>query len=221
MNTMTTSNKADREVLKKKYGKEMVFVVKKEYLPEMPEGFVDNILITERTLDMMDKYGEFVPRWQAEYNPEYKQIIPHIVIKNVTGNKVFATRRLEGSGEARLHNLISLGTGGHINPEDNASHIEVIIENASERELNEELYIDPDWKGISQGFLNDNLNSVSSDHLGVVIELIPKNDLVCVKEIDKHRGTFYSMKELSTMYNDMESWSRILYDLWIREGSIF
>ncbi|MEG1686418.1 MAG: hypothetical protein RR276_00900, partial [Angelakisella sp.] len=60
-------------------------------------------------------HHEFIPRPEAENDPTRKQIIPYVVL--CRGSEVFATRRLNKGGEARLHGLLSLGIGGHINPE--------------------------------------------------------------------------------------------------------
>ena len=57
----------------------------------------------------------FLPRPQAEEDPGHRQIIPYVAL--LRGDEVFSTRRLRGGTESRLHGLISLGVGGHINPD--------------------------------------------------------------------------------------------------------
>ncbi|HBR08365.1 MAG TPA: hypothetical protein DD735_05640, partial [Clostridiales bacterium] len=59
---------------------------------------------------------EFIPRPDAEQDPGYKQIIPYVAL--VRGDEAFLLRRLKKGGEKRLHGMLSLGVGGHINPVD-------------------------------------------------------------------------------------------------------
>jgi len=58
----------------------------------------------------------FLPRSQAEENPEFKQIIPYVLIRK--GGRWLHYIRGKGSGEKRLVAKGSIGVGGHINPED-------------------------------------------------------------------------------------------------------
>lgn len=67
-------------------------------------------------LGAMSLEGSFLPRPQAEEDPSYRQIIPYALVRHA--QKFFLMRRTKGGGEARLHNLYTLGVGGHINPED-------------------------------------------------------------------------------------------------------
>lgn len=59
----------------------------------------------------------WMDRNQVETQPWYKQIIPYIVIQTADLLQTAVYRR-QGS-ETRLHDLWSLGIGGHINPVDN------------------------------------------------------------------------------------------------------
>ena len=60
----------------------------------------------------------WLSRSAAESNPEFKQWIPYILLRNERGELVAYPR---GGGEKRLHGLWSLGVGGHVNPPDAAS----------------------------------------------------------------------------------------------------
>ena len=99
---------------------EYVLVVKTEKLSQFISGRTG--LITESNAEMLDiirAEHEFIPRPDAENDPGYKQIIPYVVLRR--GDKIFMTRRLKKGGEARLHGLMSIGVGGHINPVDDAA----------------------------------------------------------------------------------------------------
>ena len=56
----------------------------------------------------------FVPRSAAEEDTKKKQIIPYIILQTADGGMTAAYNR-QGS-EKRLHDLWSIGIGGHINP---------------------------------------------------------------------------------------------------------
>lgn len=207
--------KVKRKQLKEKYGNEHVMVVKDKDIPAtlQTQGF---IYAPERVIDFIEQNSEFILRYNAEYNPDYRQPIPYVLI-NVK-DKYFATQRLAGSGEARLVEQISLGVGGHINPED------VIVkgvgdntvENAVWREINEEIIlpkcgIDIEFIGI----INDMNNSVSRDHLGLLFIaklFLEDGQEVKVKEVDKLKGIYCSSGELKESKDRLESWSQIVYD---------
>ena len=79
---------------------EQVLVIKREKLEQYIGG--RNGLIrdnTEELLDVIMNGHEFMPRPEAEERPDYKQIIPYVIL--LQGDKVFVTRRLNKGGEAR------------------------------------------------------------------------------------------------------------------------
>lgn len=175
---------------------------------ELAEGFNNS---ATQILSCIDKHGGFMFRYLVEYNTDFRQPIPYILVRH--NDKVFATRRLQGSGESRLHGKISLGIGGHINPEDYHPESEV-VENALYREVEEELIMDEllEYNTFLEGFINDNSNEVSRDHLAVVYSVKVDRDNVSVKETDKLEGRFYTIEELKENYDNLESWSQLILD---------
>jgi predicted NUDIX family phosphoesterase len=208
-------NTVNRGELKEKYEAERVFVVKNVVLPKLNEGFntVKQVEDTGLSLALLDKLGSFEYRYMVEYNPKYRQIIPYCVVCH--DNKYFAMRRLAGSGEARLHQKITIGIGGHINPIDDGYNV---FGTALKRELNEEVNIenvlisDITWVGI----LNDNSNQVSQDHLGLVYIVKVSSSDIAVIETDKLEGHFLSRNDLLLSYSCLESWSQIVFDSLIK-----
>lgn len=199
----------DREQLKEKYGDEKVLVVPEVSLLKelaLEEGFS---WLEVDALQGLPK--AWVLRHMAEYNSQYKQLIPYIVINR--GSRFLCTRRLEKSGEARLVNKYSLGIGGHINP------VDYTIEQATRRELHEELNIASGLPLRFLGLINDTSNSVSQDHLGLlyIINLLP-SEHCSVREEDKLEGYFYTLNELSKLKEEgkLESWSEIVLSLLIK-----
>ena len=119
---------------------EYVLVVKTEKLSQFISGRTG--LVTESNAEMLDiirAEHEFIPRPDAENDPGYKQIIPYVVLRR--GDEIFMTRRLKKGGEARLHGLMSIGVGGHINPVDDIDRESVLLRGL-ERELDEEVEIE-------------------------------------------------------------------------------
>ena len=60
--------------------------------------------------------GTYVPRPRAETDRSLKQIIPYLVLRD--GDRIFLMKRTSAGGDARLHDLYSVGVGGHLNPGD-------------------------------------------------------------------------------------------------------
>src|SRR3954451_22924426 len=70
----------------------------------------------EEALAVVERDGFFVRRGDAEEDPTRKQVIPYLVLRD--GQRWFLMRRTRGGGDARLHDLWSIGVGGHLNPGD-------------------------------------------------------------------------------------------------------
>ncbi|KMM58490.1 hypothetical protein ACH95_13495 [Bacillus glycinifermentans] len=154
-------------------------------------------------------------RGDAEENPSYKQPIPYVVIKRE--DEIFVYERLEGGGEARLHNRLSLGFGGHMNAAEGLGFADILKLN-TDRELDEELLIDESDKGnmITLGLINDDENSVGKVHIGILsaLELKP-GARVEVKEKDQIAGRWMKAADLKekSVYERLETWSQFVVDI--------
>ncbi|HTF86784.1 MAG TPA: phosphoesterase [Planctomycetota bacterium] len=165
------------------------------------------------------RHGFFVQRSHAESNPNLKQVIPYTVV--VRGGDVFLLRRLSKGGEARLANKLSIGVGGHINPEDATAAVnpdgtltQSPIDNGSRREIAEEIHISGDTHLARVGVLNDDSNPVGAVHVGLVQLMVVEGD-VRVREEDLLEGQFVSPEELIRLNDqgaNFESWSKILVE---------
>jgi predicted NUDIX family phosphoesterase len=156
-------------------------------------------------------------RGDAEENPEFKQPIPYCVIKR--GNEVYVYERLQGGGETRLHNQLSLGVGGHMNKFETDDFYEQLSVNL-ERELDEELLIDGKRLSLDTiGLINDDENEVGKVHIGLlVIAELEKNATVSVRETDQLKGEWISIENLpyADTYERLESWSKFVTDILVR-----
>ncbi|MCD7769879.1 MAG: NUDIX domain-containing protein [Oscillospiraceae bacterium] len=184
---------------------ENVLAVKTSLLGDIVSA---NGLITGREAEVMAliaAQGEFLPRPAAEVDPSYKQIIPYVSI--LRGDQVFATRRLSKGGESRLHGLVSLGVGGHINQSDEKDGDWLM--NCLRREVEEEVDMNHFGTLTLRGLINDNGNDVGSVHLGFFFTLTTTGD-VSVRETEKLEGGFLPLSSLAEAIPQMETWSQII-----------
>lgn len=185
---------------------EKVLVVKTEKLAKFISGKTGLLRDDrEEMLDIIVNYHEFIDRPAAEEDPSYKQIIPYVVLTQK--GRVFTTRRLNKGGESRLHGKLSIGIGGHINPVDETDRHSVLMKGL-ERELEEEVYIQHRGELVPQGFINDDGNGVGAAHLGLCFSMEVEGE-VSVKETEKLSGSWLSLQELRSEYDNMETWSQI------------
>lgn len=149
----------------------------------------------------------YVDRDYAEYAKEYKQIIPYAILRN--GNKVFLTQRLKKQTEKRLHGMYSFGLGGHINPSEEEK--ENVILAGMQRELSEEVGLSDISKCQCVGIINDCSTEVSNYHIGLAY-VIPTFTNIRVVENQKMTGSWADTKEVSSSFENLESWSKIVWE---------
>ena len=166
--------------------------------------YIDSILNGSQT--------RFIPRSQAEENPDFKQIIPYVLIRQ--GDRWLHYIRGKASGEKRLVAKGSIGVGGHINPEDQSlfDSGRDFYDRAVQRELHEELRIDGEFSTRIVALLNDDSTPVSKVHLGVVhlCELTLQNVArgeACLTEL-----RFLPLEALRQRREQLESWSQFCLD---------
>lgn len=183
---------------------EQVMVVERQTLAPF---LVECGLVQERTDEVFDLIVDlhfFLDRPTAEISPQYKQIIPYVVIRH--GDSYFLLQRTPKQTEARLHHKLSLGIGGHINP-DTPDLLDGL-----HKELEEEVEIAGDYDLAFAGILNDDTTEVGRVHLGAVYVLDAHDTNVTVRETEKMTGRWAEVAELRGLREKMESWSQIVFD---------
>ena len=186
---------------------EQVMVVERE---RIAQHLVEYGLMREKTDDVLDAINDlhfFIDRPTAEVSPQYKQIIPYVLIRHE--DRYFLLQRTPKQTEARLHDKLSLGIGGHVNP-DTPDLIDGL-----HKELDEEVEIAGDYDLTFVGILNDDRTEVGSVHLGTVFVLDSHSDDVRVRETEKMSGRWVPRAELGEYREAMETWSQIVYDAFI------
>lgn len=165
-------------------------------------------------LNLIKNHQEFLPRFLMEENPTYKQIIPYLVFAN--NDKLFLMQRKAKPSETRLRNKYSLGIGGHIRQEDMTS--DSIIDWA-QREFYEEVNYSGSLIIEPIGILNDDSNDVGKVHIGFVFLLIGNSDKISVKSELKD-GRLISFEECESYYDNMETWSQLVYNFLKTSGKV-
>ena len=95
-----------------------------------------------------------------EPDRSWKQVIPYLVLRD--GPRYFLMRRTKAGGDARLHDLWTIGVGGHLNPGDGD------LAGGLRREWREEIEADFEPEFELVGLLNDDTTDVGSVHVGAV-----------------------------------------------------
>lgn len=173
----------------------------------------------ERIVKIMAQIEEHfleIRRGDAEEDPRFKQPIPYVVIRR--DDEVFVYERLAGGGESRLHNKLSLGFGGHMNPMEGAASFAEVLKQNTDRELAEELHIlEKDKQNIvTLGLINDDENSVGKVHIGILSALqLVSGAQVEVKEKEQIAGRWMKVNELKEedVYQRLETWSQFVVDI--------
>lgn len=152
-------------------------------------------------------------RWDVraplETDPSKKQLIPYIAVTR--GEHIWVMRRTKKQTEARLHEKLSIGVGGHLEKLDTDQQ-DVMMAGAL-RELTEELDASTQAALRYIGLLNDDSNEVGQVHLGVVFELeLDAKETVTVRELDKMEGKWMNHEQLIEHYDKLETWSQLLFD---------
>jgi predicted NUDIX family phosphoesterase len=149
--------------------------------------------------------GRYLDRPVAEESPEWKQLIPYVVVRD--GQRVFLMERTDAGGDPRLHRKASIGVGGHLNPVDRGQ--DPLLAGLA-REWAEEL--EADWQPHFElaGLLNDDSNPVGSVHLGVVFTVEADRRPLTVRETEKLTGRMATLGEVRTVWDRLETWSQLV-----------
>ncbi len=183
--------------------KEKVLVVPSEDVKKMLEGKEGLVDISEKEVMDLIKNGVFVDREKAEVNEGWRQVIPYVVM--IDGEKVLLMKRTKKQTESRLHNLYSIGVGGHINDEDSKDPIEA-FKKGMKREIEEE--VDVDIKEMEfLGVINDLSSPVSKVHLGILY--LAEVSFRGIREKELFEWKLVEVEELFDYEEGMENWSKI------------
>lgn len=183
---------------------EQVLVVPRELVPEQASWYGLRTDGIDAFLAVVAEHGRYAPRTAMELDPSFKQIIPYLVLRD--DERYFLMRRTKAGGDARLHDRWSIGVGGHVDP------VDADLAGGLRREWHEELVADFEPVFTPYALLNDDTTEVGAVHLGVVILAEAGGRPVSVRETEKLSGAFATPAEIAAGAEQLETWSRIVFD---------
>lgn len=186
-----------------KYGNEEVYVIPYHNTLHIDNGFT-RVDKEPNIWTKFDHIGKYIYRDEVEGKPELQQLIPYILIRSVEG-KYLIVKRATNASEEKLHNTISIGFGGHINPCDGTRQV---LFHGAVRELLGEVSLSHYRPMKFLGYVRDMSNGLN-DHLGCVF-LIDDVDIkeTKIKETDKLIEDWYTKKQLIEHYGKLETWAK-------------
>lgn len=195
---------------------EQVWVVPRQVLlSTLGVSLLDSLApLTPALMQLVDDAGYFLDRARAERDPSHLQIIPYICLRR--GEEIFTVTRLAAQGESRLHGRLSVGIGGHLNPDDGSPP----FWQGLSRELHEEVGLAPESGRLRPaGIILDDSTEVGQVHCGIAYVLdLPADQPVFIAETDKMTGGWWTLPQLAAAEARLESWSAWLLP-WLQQHS--
>lgn len=181
-----------------------MFVVPRSALPERASWYGMRTDGLDAFVVAVERDGRYEPRTEVEQDPSFKQVIPYLVLRD--GRRYFLMQRTAAGGDARLHNLYSIGVGGHLNPGDGG------VLGGLRREWTEEVVADfvPSFRLVA--LLNDDTTPVGAVHIGAVYVADAAGRPVAIRETDKLTGAFVDPAAVAAVVDRMETWSRLAFE---------
>ncbi len=161
-------------------------------------------------VDTFSSY-EVKRRGDMEEDPSYKQLISYVIISSGNDKETLVYERLGGGGEKRLHGLLSVGVGGHMNDIEGTDDIDEKLSINARRELEEEVGLaGDDINSIEiMGLINDDDNEVGRVHIGLVLKVSVDKGSVSNMEADTLSLKWISNDDLPEL-SPYESWSELI-----------
>lgn len=186
---------------------ERVLVVPRATLSDVPIPVLSNRNGSAELWLGANLHGaSYYDRSLAEQSQTRVQLIPYVVLK--CHDRYATYRRGKQGTETRLHDLLSVGLGGHVNPGDGSPGLHC-LENAMLRELDEEVCLDSPYTRVLKGLLWDPTTPVGAVHLGIVTVLSLAAMAVAVREESKILDlTFLTKPQLLDQFDRLEPWSK-------------
>ncbi len=193
------------QVYRHKEDEEILVVPRKKLFPQEITQGIKKIDFYDYE-ELINCFGIFMWRSQAEIDPNFKQIIPYLIFN--FNDKYFLVQRKSSASEVRLQNKYSLAIGGHIRKEDIA---EKNIINWAWREFHEEVSYSGKLEIEPLGILNDEADFVGTVHTGFVFLLKGDNENIKIRS-ELKSGTLLTLDECKHFYSNMESWSQFVFN---------
>ncbi len=166
---------------------------------------------------MVDNY-EYMVRWDAEKNNNFKQPLPYGAIIDEE-NRIFVYQRgwsWSNAWESRLHSKISIWVWWHIEREDEDA--KDILSNTLVREIIEEINTkEENIKNVDLvWYINDDWDEVWKVHMWIFYIVRVSNSNFDLLDWELDNWEFVTLSKLENMIlsddYDLESWSEIVFE---------
>src|SRR5262245_7387101 len=148
----------------------------------------------------------YLNRSDAEQDKRYKQLIPYVLV--ICNRKILRYRRGRGGQEKRLHDLYSVGVGGHISEDDAGLFSKNVgYHDAMRRELMEEVAVEG-ANEAAVAVINDDSTEVGYVHFGVVHVMYVPSEIVAGRRSGIVAPEFIPIVAAVSDLSVYESWSR-------------
>jgi predicted NUDIX family phosphoesterase len=189
---------------------ELVFAIPTDTLwgliPYNEEGLIKE---NSEVLIKIIQNGLFRKRSELEEDPAFKQLIPYAILSNDDSYYLF--KRTSGQTEKRLHNMFTLGVGGHMNPGIPGETGMQYLLSELKRELFEEVNLSDSCEieeVVFKGFINDDTIPVGNFHIGILFNIHLSSKDISVNETEKMSAQWIDKSDLPDYFEGMETWSR-------------
>jgi len=151
----------------------------------------------------------YVPRDQAELDPLCKQVIPYVLFAH--NGTIFSYRRGKRGSEGRLHELYSVGVGGHIEPDDKTLFADdgVGYQQAMWREVKEEVTLQSGYREQCVALINDDATEVGRVHFGIVHMVELREPAISKRESIITDAGLIPTEQAMADINRYETWSQL------------
>jgi predicted NUDIX family phosphoesterase len=174
----------------------------------------------EVALACVSSHGRFMPRADAELQPDFVQIIPCGLL--TYQDEVFLFQRKDSDPKYRLYGKATIWQGCHVSKREGVGIPELLKTTLSER-VARSLFLSRVFPIEALGYCWDREDPKSDRHLGVVYQIRIDNPHTAVdlrkKEFRRQRGhglvgRFIDWRELRALQDQvsLESWSRTIID---------
>lgn len=159
----------------------------------------------EYFVQLSEQSPQWMPREEAEENPEYQQIIPWCVFRH--GHDYLILQKPQEGPHTRLYGKNSIGFGGHV--------LQTELEEFGDlntwviNRFHNEMAYQGNLTATVIGVVNDNTDDLGKKHFGLVYLLEGDTD-----QIQSHKGLALGLNKLTDLTLDdmqyMDRWSQMV-----------
>jgi predicted NUDIX family phosphoesterase len=169
----------------------------------------------QNIVDYINRNPIYKEQSMMEQNPNYRQVIPYIVVEGKSDGRVVLMQRMPKQGEARLSGYHYFGVGGHTEYKDTGKGDD-IIKVAAQRELQEELGFSGGDLQL-MGVIKMDDTEVDRVHLGILYNYITDEVKFNTNEMALHNPRWATTNDIKADYRNLEGWSRLVFDYYFSE----